>query len=213
MIQNAQFWIQNTLFVTQKFWVKTLFLSTRWLKTLFFTAFMIGQKIMTIMLVMEGLVIFDVCLWPDWLEVIGAWWSPDYLRNSSDLCQRFRLWWLWLMVMMVIDNDDDDDNYDYPLRSASSSLSFFCGVLSLASSSKDGVVCYYQSCNCQIICFFPPSNPRLAFNKLVLQVFLSLCQCKRNWSFIEVFDWLIKPFNLRVHCVFGNVFIVSTFNI
>ena len=59
------------------------------------------------------------------------------------------------MMMMVIDNDDDDgDNNDYPLRSASSSLSFFCGVLSLASSSKDGVVCYYQSCNCQIICFF-----------------------------------------------------------
>ena len=184
-------------------------------------------------MMMVGLVIFNICLWPwlaYWCLVVASLPSQLLRSLSSSLSLIIMMmidddwWWSWwqsfqiFLIALVLDDygddDDDDDNNDYLFRSASLSLSFCCGVLSLASSSKDGVVCYCQSCNWQIICFFP-SNPRLAFNKLVLEVFLfiSLCQCKRNWSFIEVFDWLVKTFNLQVRCVFGNVFIVSTLNL
>ena len=183
------------------------------------------------MMMMEVLVIFNVCLWP-WLAywcLVVASLPSQFLRSlpsSLSLIIMIMIdddwWWCWwksFQIFLIVfvfddygDDDDGEDNDNHLLRSASSSLSFFSGVLSLASSSKDGVVCYYQSCNCQIIFF--PIGPAACVSKLVLQEFLSLslCQCKPNWSFIEVFDWLIKPFNLRVHCVVGNVFIVSTFN-
>ena len=124
-------------------------------------------------MMMEGLVIFNICLWP-WLAywcLVVASLASQLLRSlSSSLSLIIMMmiddewwWWWWqffqiFLIALVLDDygddDDDDDNNDYLFRSASLSLSFFCGVLSLASSSKDGVVCYYQSCNCQIICFF-----------------------------------------------------------
>ena len=160
------------------------------------------KKIITIMMMMEVLVIFNVCLWP-WLAywcLVVASLASQLLRSlSSSLSLIIMMmiddewwWWWWqffqiFLIALVLDDygddDDDDDNNDYLFRSASLSLSFFCGVLSLASSSKDGVGFHYQFCNRQIICFFFPSKPRPIIVCLVSQLVsqsLSFCKIYQN---------------------------------
>ena len=185
-------------------------------------------------MMMEGLVIFNICLWP-WL----AYWCLVVASLGSQLLRSLSSS-LSLIIMMMIDDDDDDNLF----RSSSSPLSWMIMVMMMMMmmtimiifSDLPHCLCPSSVVSCHwpllpkmgwfviinlvivklLVCFFPsdPTDPRFSFKKLVLQVFLSLshCQCKPNWSFIEVFDWLIKPFNLRIRCVFGNVFIVSTFN-